>query len=248
MRAREVPDPLRAPSPVNAEQPLQNARKQCDKLTRRPRPSLGGPAGSDPEQGAGRASGSPAPGDAQVVGRLRASPGRSSAVPPSPAAPPRRGPSTAATRRPGVRRAIPSHGPSPVAAHGPRPAPPCLLPGAGRAPAKEACARPAPRPALRPPALPPPLRTCGCARLCPREPQAAFLHAPLTHPPPVHLACSSPGAKTRSSGVRVSPSSYTARGLRRPACPAPELTPALPFRTPDIDVEPELRVRRALAG
>lgn len=45
MRAREVPGPLRPPDPVNREQPWQNARKQCDKLARRPSPSQGGLAG-----------------------------------------------------------------------------------------------------------------------------------------------------------------------------------------------------------
>lgn len=94
------------------------------------------------------------------------------------------------------------------------------LTGAGRAPAEVACACPAPRSALRPPssALPPPLRTCDSARLCPREPRAAaFLRAPLTHPPPVHLACSSSGAKTRS---------FRGRGI--PGATQPEACAVLP--------------------
>lgn len=127
---------------------------------------------------------------------------------------------------------------SPAAAH--RRSPPTALgpryrawfPGAGRAPAKEVWARPAPRPALR---LPRSRLPCG------RAAARASAHASLRRPP-----SSTPRSRTRLRytwpaarpaqrrslpGSGYPRASYTARGLRRPACPAPELTPALPFLT-----------------
>lgn len=124
------------------------------------------------------------------AGRARASPGRSSAAPPSPAAAPRRGPSAAATGRPGGRRASPSRSPSPPAALRPRRRP--QLSGAGRAPAEKTPRQAPPRrrapPRPRPPSSPPPPPS-PCGRAAAREPRAGdFRLAPLTQPPTVHLA------------------------------------------------------------
>lgn len=160
------------------------------------------------------------------AGRARASPGRSSAAPPSPAAAPRRGPSAAATGRPGGRRASPSRSPSPPAALRPRRRP--QLSGAGRAPAEKNPRQAPPRrrapPRPRPPSCfppPPSLRTCGCARAAGGCFSAHPAHAASYGPPGRQASFRGPSGVEAFSGA-------VAPGFPCAALPAPELTPTQP--------------------
>lgn len=133
--------------------------------------------------------------------------------------------------------------PRPIAARRPQPAPTSPAPGrrprARRRSPRAAPPRPAP-PLAPPSALPPPLRTCGGAHLCPREPRApAFQLAPLTHPPTGHLAC-----KLHPRGDAVLPGS----GRPRSHCSRSSLScptqPLVTTRKSSLG----LRVRRAPAA
>lgn len=179
------------------------------------------------------------------AGRARASPGRSSAAPPSPAAAPRRGPSAAATGRPGGRRASPSRSPSPPAALRPRRRP--QLSGAGRAPAEKnprqapprrrAPPRPRPPSCFPPPPLPADVRLrASRGRVLFGSPRSRRL---LRSTWPAGFL---PGSFRGRSLLR-------SRGSRLSLCcpPRPRAhTDSAP--TPYEEIEPGLRVRRAVAA
>lgn len=164
---------------------------------------------SGPRTGITRARGCAARGPA-----ARASPGRSSAAPPSPVAAPRRGPSAATTKHPRGRRVSPSRGPSPPSAC-------AYVPGSG-AQAARPQKKPAPGPAPPRPSLRPPRSRLPCGRAAAR----ASAHASLGRLP----SCS-PRSRIRlratwpASSTRAEMRFFRVRGLPgatapRRRCPA----------------------------